>query len=60
MYAKGSYQRASGDSFDLNISQPSVSRCLHDVTDVINDRLLKQWVTFPNTNAQRNEACEEF
>jgi len=30
------------------------------VTDAINDRLLRQWITFPPTNDQRNEAREEF
>ncbi|CAI6370113.1 unnamed protein product [Macrosiphum euphorbiae] len=60
LYAKGSYQRATGDNFDLNVSQPSVSRCLHAVTDAINNNLLRQWVRFPMTNLERNNAREEF
>lgn len=59
-YAKGSYQRATGDHFDLNVSQPSVSRCLHAVTDAINNTLLRKWVKFPMTLLERNNAREEF
>lgn len=59
-YAKSSYQRATGDHFYLNVSQPSVSRCLHAITDAINNNLLKIWVTFPMTHTERNGAREEF
>jgi len=59
-YAKGSYQCATGDHFDLNVSQPSVNRCLHAVTDAINNTLLRKWVNFPMTLVERNNAREEF
>ncbi|XP_015377460.1 PREDICTED: putative nuclease HARBI1 [Diuraphis noxia] len=39
-YAQGSYQKGLGGNSILNISQPSVSRCIHYVTEAINQRLL--------------------
>eukprot|EP00102_Acyrthosiphon_pisum_P019486 XP_016656696.1 PREDICTED: putative nuclease HARBI1 [Acyrthosiphon pisum] len=59
-YAKGGYQRATGDNFVVNVSQPSVSRCIHSVTDAINTKLLRRWVRFPMTAIERDKAREKF
>lgn len=52
-YAHGSYQIPTGNQFNLNISQPTLSRCLHEVTDLINQQLLRQWIQFPMTLEER-------
>lgn len=59
-YAKGSYQRATGDNFIANVSQPSVSRCIHSVTNAINQKLLRRWVCFPMTENERDNARQKF
>lgn len=59
-YAHGSYQRPTGNQFSFNVSQPTVSRCLHAVTTLINQRLLRQWVQFPMTAEERRAARDKF
>ncbi|KYN03448.1 Putative nuclease HARBI1 [Cyphomyrmex costatus] len=59
-YAHGSYQRPTGDQFNFNVSQPVVSRCLHAVTTLINQHLLRRWVQFPMTREARQEARTKF
>lgn len=44
----------------LNISQPSVSRCIHAITDAINQRLFRKWVKFPMAASERQRAREKF
>lgn len=58
-YAQGSYQRSVGNQFQFNVSQ-TTSRCLHLVTDAINQRLLRRWVKFPMTEEERQRAREKF
>ncbi|XP_060846562.1 putative nuclease HARBI1 [Rhopalosiphum padi] len=59
-YAQESYQKGLGGNSILNISQPSVSRCIHYVTEAINQRLLRKWIKFPMTGAERQRARENF
>lgn len=59
-YAQGSYQRSLGGNSILNISQPFVSRSISNVTNAINQRLLRQWVKFPMTAIERQKAREKF
>jgi len=42
------------------ISQPSISRCIHRVTDAINENIFRQWVQFPMTPEARHFAREQF
>lgn len=42
------------------MSQPSISRCVHRVTDAINDNLFRQWVQFPMTPKAKQLAREQF
>lgn len=57
-YATGCFQRPVGEQWGISLSQTSVSRCLHKVTDAINAHLLKEWVKFPITTFERNCAKE--
>lgn len=59
-YAKGCYQRAVGNNFIANVSQSSVSRCIHNVTNAINQKCLRRWVRFPMTELERNNARDKF
>lgn len=59
-YAQGSYQRSVGNQFQFNVSQTTTSRCLHLVTDVINQHLLRRWIKFPMTEVDRQRAREKF
>jgi len=59
-YAKGSYQRATGDNFIANVNQLSVSKCIHSVTNAINQKLLRPWVRFPMTAIERDNARKKF
>lgn len=60
VYATGCYQRPVGEQWDISMSQPSISRCLHRVTDAINENIFRQWVQFPMTLQARQFAREQF
>ncbi|XP_063897698.1 putative nuclease HARBI1 [Helicoverpa armigera] len=58
-YANGSYQRSS--SFICNMSQPTFSRCLHEVTDALNVRdVLLKYIKFPSTQQERESTMKVF
>lgn len=59
-YATGCFQRPVGEQWGISLSQTSISRCLHKVTDAINKDLLRQWVKFPTTTYERHCAKEQF
>lgn len=42
------------------MSQSSISRCIHRVTDAINENIFRQWVQFPMTPEARQLAREQF
>jgi hypothetical protein len=56
----GSYQLDVGHGGNFVLSQPSVSRCIDEVTRVINHRLLNMWICFPLTNQQINRKIQIF
>jgi hypothetical protein len=59
-YATGSYQDPTGDTFDIPVSQPTVSRCVRNVSTLINDHLLRRKVRFPMTPEERYQAKQKF
>ncbi|XP_046431373.1 putative nuclease HARBI1 [Neodiprion fabricii] len=59
-YAIGCYQRPVGDQWGISLSQSSVSRCIHDVKNAINERLLRPWVQFPMTPEDWKRAASQF
>lgn len=59
-FVHGSYQRPSGNQCELVISQPSTSRCVRKVTQLMNTHLLRQWIRFPMTPAERVTARNKF
>ncbi|XP_023289069.1 putative nuclease HARBI1, partial [Orussus abietinus] len=59
-YANGSYQNPVGANMNLIVSQPSASRCIRKVTDLINQHFLRRWIRFPMTPEERQQARTAF
>ncbi|XP_067625233.1 putative nuclease HARBI1 [Eurosta solidaginis] len=59
-YATGCYQRSVGEQWGISMSQTSISRSVHRVTDAINNSLFSQHVKFPMTQTERQAAKEIF
>ncbi|RVE54128.1 hypothetical protein evm_001251 [Chilo suppressalis] len=60
-FATGSYQTPVGNSYIINLSQPSVSRCIKDIINALNNEVIfKQWVHFPRTHQELNAVLREF
>lgn len=59
LYAHGLFQTPTGSNFNLSMSQSSVSRCLHQVTDLI-EKHLPILVKFPTTEDEIAEAKKGF
>ncbi|KAK0171480.1 hypothetical protein PV327_011236 [Microctonus hyperodae] len=59
-YATGCFQRPVGEQWGISMSQTSISRCLHRVTDAINELIFRQWIKFPLTPGDRQIARVEF
>lgn len=59
-YATGCFQRPISEQWGIAMSQTSISRCLHKVTDAINDLIFRQWVQFPITPEARQLARMQF
>ncbi|XP_051175804.1 putative nuclease HARBI1, partial [Leptopilina boulardi] len=54
-FASGSYQMDIGKSIFSNISQPSASRCINDVTQFFNTRdIFQEWIHFPRNFDELN------
>ncbi|GBP09729.1 Putative nuclease HARBI1 [Eumeta japonica] len=59
-YATGCYQRPIGEHWEISMSQTSISRCIHRVTDAINDIIFCKYVKFPMTQVERQAARTIF
>ncbi|CAH2088804.1 unnamed protein product [Euphydryas editha] len=60
-YASGSYQRNVGASSLFNMSQPSFSRCLQEVTNALNiEQVLLKYIKFPFSRREREVIMKEF
>lgn len=59
-YATGSFQGMIASDEHLAVSQPSVSRCIHAVTDAIVNCLGHEWISFPCSPAELATAREGF
>lgn len=56
-YASGSFQNVIGDVFGL--SQPSISRCISDVTDAL-VRRINQYINFPDEAERRTNKSDFY
>ena len=59
-YGTGGYQLTTGQGYNFSISQPSMSRCIDEVTNVIYNHLLPNWIVFPSIAVERNKIMEEL
>lgn len=57
----GSYQHDVGLGVYTGVSQPSVSRVLHEVVEALNQpEIFKSWVKFPNTQEELKQLRKEY
>ncbi|KAJ8930630.1 hypothetical protein NQ314_016545 [Rhamnusium bicolor] len=59
-FATGSYQRTIGQSWNLSLSQQSVSICIKEVSNLIVNHLAPDWILFPNTPNEINKVKAQF
>ncbi|KAJ3652275.1 hypothetical protein Zmor_018254 [Zophobas morio] len=59
-FGHGSYQTGTGLQHPLVVSQPTVSRCIAEVSDVITRFLLNRWVKWPRTDDEKNSVKRGF
>ncbi|CAK1604037.1 unnamed protein product [Parnassius mnemosyne] len=59
-YASGCYQLPVGLQWGCSMSQKSVSRVVHAVTEAINEKLLRKYIKFPMTPEGRRAAKAKF
>lgn len=60
-YGRGSYQGAVGLNMDGPMAQPTVSKCLRQVTEALNSSsILQKYIKFPQNTQERNFIKERF
>lgn len=63
-YAQGSYQKSVGADSRCTMSQPAVSRCIKEVTNIIVVQLSQRFINFPTTQHEittvKNGFFEKF
>lgn len=59
-YATGTYQRVMGRSYDISMSQQSISRAINEVTRAIITTFSEQWICFPRTEQEKNQIKQRF
>lgn len=54
-FASGSYQMDIGRNINMAVSQPTVSRCIHEIINVMTrQEIMAEWIKFPSTLAELN------
>lgn len=60
-FGHGSYQKVTGKNIFCGISQPSVSRCIREVSVALNeDNIINQWINFPHNLNELQELRARF
>ncbi|XP_018374418.1 PREDICTED: uncharacterized protein LOC108768477 [Trachymyrmex cornetzi] len=59
-YATGSYQRLIGQSYNISISQSSVSNCVKEVSQLIYTHLRNEYIKFPTTAVEKQIVKQQF
>lgn len=60
-YAFGGYQRSVGNDYKLGLAQQTVSACLAEVTNALNEpHILRKYIKFPRTETERVHVSREF
>lgn len=58
-FSTGSYQRSVGQSYNLSVSQPTVSKIISEISLAIG-QIAIQWVRFPQTFEEKNSIKRRF
>ncbi|XP_055918682.1 putative nuclease HARBI1 [Eupeodes corollae] len=58
--AEGSYQHGAGNDFNLGLAQPTVSKFLKEIINVIERHICPKWIRFQMTPAEKSEAKLSF
>ncbi|XP_066596558.1 putative nuclease HARBI1 [Prorops nasuta] len=59
-FATGSYQRTIGQSFNISMSQQSVSNAIKEVSELISKYLAEEWIIFPTEATGLNKKKFRF
>lgn len=60
-FATGSYQMDIGKNIYMAVSQPTVSRSIHEIINIITrEEIMNEWVKFPSTVAELNELRTQY
>ncbi|XP_066582771.1 putative nuclease HARBI1 [Prorops nasuta] len=59
-FATGSYQRTIGQSFNISMSQQSVSNAIKEVSELISKYLTEEWIIFPTEATELNKKKSRF
>lgn len=59
-YGHGSFQKPTGTHYNLSMSQSSVSRCIHQITHLIEQHLAPIFVQFPTTEESKLAVKQGF
>ncbi|XP_023289986.1 putative nuclease HARBI1 [Orussus abietinus] len=60
-YASESYQNCIGSNVNMAKSQPSVSRCIHNVTNILNlPQIFDSWIHFPRNIGEAEQLRNRF
>lgn len=59
-YATGTYQRCAGEEYFTSMSQSSVSKCLDEVTYLLERHVCPNWIKFPKEINEKTELKKQF
>lgn len=59
-FANGSYQLSVGDNNNINLSQPTVSRCICKISNLIETHMGPKCIKFPTTQHEIDEKKSGF
>jgi hypothetical protein len=57
---QGGYQVGTGHGYLIAQSQPAISRCIAEVTNLMTAHLLNVWIKFPNSDEERQRIKRGF
>ena len=59
-FAEGSYQKGSGNDFNVGFAQPTVSIVLKEILDVVDQKICPKWIHARMTEEEKTESKRSF
>ncbi|XP_055544846.1 putative nuclease HARBI1 [Wyeomyia smithii] len=59
-FAEGSYQHGTGKDYDVAIAQPTFSKILSEMLDILERRICSKWINFEMTANEKYQANRYF